>query len=281
MYNEVDGIGACLDALLGQTRALDEIIVVDNGSTDGSALAVEEYVERNPSIRIVYEDRPGCYAARTAGYDAATSDVIARVDADTWADPGWAAAIESFFNDEENSQYSALTGPTTVHDGPPFAFIEKQARKVPKGFEKGGPIGAVHGLNHAITSTAWSRVRGTLTERADVWEDMDLSLAMEEQGMKIFFLPTMFVATSTRTIQRSPWTNRHYVTGGIRTARARGNRRRERQMYLDLVVRIIVFTVMWLIFRPWDPERQKWRPVRLVQRLPVEVADVTVERRRT
>lgn len=76
---------ACLDAMLGQEPAL-ELIVIDNGSRDGSrALA-----ERHPAVsRVVGERRPGSYAARNAGLAVATGDVIAFTDADCTPCPGW------------------------------------------------------------------------------------------------------------------------------------------------------------------------------------------------
>ena len=80
----------CLDGLAAQTldeRSL-EVVVVDNGSTDGSAAlaAAHDRVDR-----VVHEAQPGSYAARNAGIRVARGDVLAFTDADCRPDPDWLA----------------------------------------------------------------------------------------------------------------------------------------------------------------------------------------------
>ena len=67
----------CLSALAAQDRPVDEIIVVDNGSSDDSADRA-----RAAGARVVRCDDPGIPAAASAGYDAARGDLILRRDAD-------------------------------------------------------------------------------------------------------------------------------------------------------------------------------------------------------
>ena len=76
VHNEADMIGPCLDAVLGQRVAADEVIVVDNNSTDATAERLSAYEGR---IRVVHEARQGVQFARTAGFDAASGDVIGRI----------------------------------------------------------------------------------------------------------------------------------------------------------------------------------------------------------
>ena len=82
-------IGRCLDALAAQTDAPDhDIVVVDNGSTDGTA----DVVRRHAAVRLVSEPRPGSYAARNAGVAVADGQVLAFTDADCTPEPGWLRA---------------------------------------------------------------------------------------------------------------------------------------------------------------------------------------------
>lgn len=90
-------IGQCLQSLLSQSYPADryEIIMVDNNSTDGSAqLAVS-----SRRVKLLYEARPGAYAARNRGIEHAKGDVIAFIDADCSARGDWLAAIASGMRD--------------------------------------------------------------------------------------------------------------------------------------------------------------------------------------
>ncbi|WP_228461121.1 glycosyltransferase [Gordonia spumicola] len=278
MFNEHDRIESCIRALLDQTRPLDEIIIVDNGSTDGSADVVAALAADEPTIRMISESVPGCYAARASGYDAAVSDVIARTDADCRVARDWAERIEEFFGGEVGAEYAAVTGIVTLYDAPPFEFVDRRARSVPDRFANGGQVDGLHGLNHAIRRTAWIAVRDDLTRRQDIWEDLDIAMALGETGERVYFEPRLEVASSVRALRKSPFANRHYVTGGIRTARARGDRRRTRVMYLDVLFRTVGFTGMWLVFRPWDERTKTWKLRRLLQPLDDARWDVTQER---
>lgn len=86
----------CMTSLLAQTRMPDEWVVVDNGSTDNTPAVVQGF-QSTQNIRYVFEARPGVGHARATGCAAATGDVLAFIDDDTIADPGWLAAIEQAF----------------------------------------------------------------------------------------------------------------------------------------------------------------------------------------
>ena len=96
VYNESRRLARCLDALSRQTRAPDEIIVVDNNSTDDSV----EIARRYPLVRIITEKKQGITHARSAGFDTARSDVIARIDADSVVRSDWVQTLHQIFADE-------------------------------------------------------------------------------------------------------------------------------------------------------------------------------------
>lgn len=84
-----------LEALAGQEWSEPwEIIVSDNGSTDGSQAVAARYQERLPNLRLVDSaDRRGAAHARNVGARAAAGELLAFCDADDEAGPGWVAAI--------------------------------------------------------------------------------------------------------------------------------------------------------------------------------------------
>ena len=87
-YNLADVIGTTLETVLAQTSLPDEVLVVDDGSTDGTVALVESLARRFPPgvLRIVYGTHSGPGAARNSGMLAATGDWIAFLDGDDlWA----------------------------------------------------------------------------------------------------------------------------------------------------------------------------------------------------
>lgn len=271
MYNESAEIIACLRALVEQSQPLHEIIVVDNGSTDGSQELVRSFASEFPVVKLLSETEQGCYAARATGYDASSGDVICRTDADTIVGPRWAEAIARFFESSVGREFAAVTGPINLADAPDFAIM-RMATKVP---ESGLETTVFAGPNHALRRDAWIEIRDSLLRRVDIWEDFDISLSLQERGLKIYFEPAMTVETSMRMVVKSPIQNYHYLTGGIRTAAARGNTAATRRMKLDLPIRFMFAGGAWFLCRPWDPATQDWRLSRLFKPLDHMRHDVT------
>jgi glycosyltransferase involved in cell wall biosynthesis len=78
-YNAAKTIGETIDSALGQTLPPDEIIVVDDGSTDGTG---DHPILAAPSVRVVRQDNAGTAAALNCGLAEANGDLIAFLDAD-------------------------------------------------------------------------------------------------------------------------------------------------------------------------------------------------------
>ncbi|MDV6273013.1 glycosyltransferase family A protein [Rhodococcus erythropolis] len=90
-----DAVSDCIEGLLTQSE-IDEILIVDNNSTDGTASIIQEFAQKYGTVRYVFEARQGVAHARNAGFDASTGNIISRIDADTRVQPGWARAVKAF-----------------------------------------------------------------------------------------------------------------------------------------------------------------------------------------
>ena len=81
-YNIRQYIGSCLDSVLRQTDIPDEIIVVDDGSTDSTGDILDEYQHRYPEIKVYHEKNRGLCGARNFALSVTTSDYILFLDGD-------------------------------------------------------------------------------------------------------------------------------------------------------------------------------------------------------
>ena len=91
VYNVEPYLPECLDSILGQTCRALEIILIDDGSTDGSSQICEAYRERDARIRVFREENRGVSAARNLGLDNASGEWIMFVDADDYVSPDYCA----------------------------------------------------------------------------------------------------------------------------------------------------------------------------------------------
>ena len=109
-HNEARFLATCLHSLLAQTRVPDEILVVNNASTDETGAVAAQI----PHVRVVDEPRKGLVVARESGRLAATGDILVYVDADCRAPLTWLARIERHF--VRDPQLIALSAPYRFYD---------------------------------------------------------------------------------------------------------------------------------------------------------------------
>lgn len=89
VYNVEDYLSKCLDSILNQDIDKDdyEIIVVNDGSTDGSGEIAEEYAERYSNITLINQENQGLSGARNSGIKVARGKYIQFVDSDDYLEP--------------------------------------------------------------------------------------------------------------------------------------------------------------------------------------------------
>jgi glycosyltransferase involved in cell wall biosynthesis len=109
-HNEASFLSGCLHSLLAQTRVPDEILVINNASTDHTAAVAAEI----PNVRVIDEPRKGLVVARETGRLHATGDIVVYVDADCRAPLMWLERVERRFANDP--ALLALSGPYRFYD---------------------------------------------------------------------------------------------------------------------------------------------------------------------
>lgn len=133
VYNCEAYLKKCIASILAQTCRELELILVDDGSTDGSSALCDALAEQDPRIRVIHQANTGVSAARNAGLDAAAGEWIGFVDADDWIDPqtyetALAAAgnCEIVMWDTQSVFPDGTTGPDTIEALPQSCLLERQ-----------------------------------------------------------------------------------------------------------------------------------------------------------
>jgi glycosyltransferase involved in cell wall biosynthesis len=208
VYNEEDYLKSCLDAIARQSEAPDEVIVVDNNSTDKSVEIARSY----PFVKVLKERHQGIVYVRNRGFNAATSDIIGRIDADTHLGEDWIKIVKAAAQTMDEAD--AMTGPCRFYDAdyPKLLFgFHRAIYFWSSAFAFGHTI--LFGSNMFFFRSNWLRIRQETCRNNAIHEDMDLSNHVVYGGGKIHFNKSLPASASSRRFHN--W--RYYPTKWART----------------------------------------------------------------
>ncbi|MGB5445821.1 MAG: glycosyltransferase [Psychromonas sp.] len=81
-FNNSKWIKSCIESVNNQTVQVAEIIIIDDGSNDDTNCIIQDYLDKYPYIRYVYQKNAGVSAARNTGINIATGKLVAFLDSD-------------------------------------------------------------------------------------------------------------------------------------------------------------------------------------------------------
>jgi glycosyltransferase involved in cell wall biosynthesis len=210
-YNRATMLGECLRTLADQRfDADDDVVVVDNGSTDQTPRVIEAARQRFPiRLRHLTEARPGKSHAIAAAVAVAGGDVLAFTDDDVTVDPLWTATIRRLMRD---SNAALVGGPVLPRwEATPPSWLRFET---PEFGRLAAPLGLLNygsapielgprtvlGANMAVRRASINKVggfarhlgklRGTLLSG----EDHDLCQRVQAAGDKAMYFPELRVA---------------------------------------------------------------------------------------
>jgi glycosyltransferase involved in cell wall biosynthesis len=127
VYNVQGYLPECLDSILSQSFDDLEVVVVDDGSTDGSRAVAQEYAGRFGNVRVVATENQGLGAARNTGVQHARGELLAFADSDDVVLPEAYAAMVSVL-DESGSDFVVGGVARNFGSGPPSMSARQRAR---------------------------------------------------------------------------------------------------------------------------------------------------------
>lgn len=211
--NDADLLRRCLDSLAAQDTPADEIIVVDNGSTDDS---VE--VATRAGARVIHEPRRGITWATHAGFDAATGDILARTDADACAAADYLTRLHAAWDAADRSPGRRVVGVTGTArfeipgwrgDLASAAYLTAYRRSV------GAALGhhPLFGTNYSVRADWWREIRPCL-DSADTFSHEDMQMSFEVRPDEtVWFQPDLTLDMDARPLYGVRQTARRFRRG--------------------------------------------------------------------
>lgn len=185
VYNSERFVESCIRSLMIQTCGDLEIIIINDGSTDGSGEILTKLAEEDKRIRLFTQKNAGVAAARNRGLSEATGDYLTFVDGDDYVSPDYIEKLMDCAG--ENHAEMVICGLTYVDEN--GKVLRTVTPGVYKKFEKEEwtfRISAV--CSHLYRRSLWEKygIRFTAGERG---EDMPISLFFSAVCDKIATLP--------------------------------------------------------------------------------------------
>lgn len=242
-YNEAATIRTQLRALAEQeTSRTFEILVADNGSTDGTAAVVEECARHDPRIRLVDASRgTGINVARNEGVRAGTAPLVLMCDADDAVLPGWLDTMADGLAEAE-----AVGGQLRLTSSDPDAeHLEHVRERIPGDYY--GFLPSASGSNCGFRRETFDRIGGFDESFFGGCDDTDFFWRLQLAGGELRFLP------EARIVKRE-WldfddTYKRYKARGFQQPHlyAKHKRNGMKRRTLKLIVGSYVYGVLYVL----------------------------------
>lgn len=254
-YNEAGVIEKCLASCIDQTIKAEEILVVNNKSTDETEKVVRAFIKAHPdeNVRLLQQNKDqGINPTRNHGFATAKADVYGRIDADSIIDPAWVEEVKLCFSD---LAVDAASGPVRYHDMPAGRVslrVDERIRRTLDSMAKDYKF--LFGSNMAIRASAWDAIKNEVClDKEDLLhEDIDIALHLFQSDFNIVYNPKMIGGMSARRLEDSPREFYKYVmrfdrtfkVHGVKSARAR----------IPIFLYLLVYFPTRAVRKLYDPE---------------------------
>lgn len=254
VYNEADALSACLRSISRQTIPPYEVIVVDNNSTD-ETIAV---ARRFDFVRVLTESKQGVVHARNTGFNAASGDIIGRLDADTILDPDWTVQVAHIMKDPT---VAAVSGSISYHDLPWLSAASRVELFFRQRIANGmGSEVFLQGANMALRRSSWLKVGATTCSSKGLHEDFDLAVHLhdlQDDQQRVVFDPSLHANLSLRRFDSSYASFVPYALQNPKTYAVHG-RTAQRHMYPAIALVLVFYLPIKLLYRGYDPITERF-----------------------
>ena len=121
VYNTVRFLSDCVESILNQTYTDLEVILIDDGSHDGSGAVCDAFSKKDSRVRVIHQKNGGISAARNAGLKTASGSIFAFVDSDDFLAPDFYKTVFSLMTEYDAD--IAMCEYATLNEGEPLPAV--------------------------------------------------------------------------------------------------------------------------------------------------------------
>ena len=202
VYNAKEYLGRCVESVCGQTYKNLEILLIDDGSTDGGDKLCDKLAEGDCRITVIHKENGGVSDARNVGLEHAKGELLAFVDSDDWLDDGMYKTLYTLMWEQDADlaccNYRRIIGEQIVDNSDNRVHVyygKEMLDAYVTGHEKG-----------TLSSMMWNRVY-----RKEVFDELRFPMVKKYEDQVLS--TQIFVK-----VKKGVVTNRSYYNYNIRTS---------------------------------------------------------------
>lgn len=221
VYNVESYLEKCLNSIVEQTETFDEVILVNDGSTDNSLAICEQYISQYAYFKLISQQNQGLSAARNTGLSAVSSEYVMFLDSDDWLREDTVSALKKNILEKDYDVvyydadvfFEGVKGSGRNHYDRRLAQIDMEFATGWEYFERTYP-------RYYIVSSCMALYKKSLIDRWNLsfpegmlYEDNYFSFCFWDKAQKVTHVSELFYQRRYRkdSIMMSNYTERKFV----------------------------------------------------------------------
>lgn len=192
VYNAEGYMRRCVDSLLGQTYGDFEVILVDDGSPDGSGAMCDEYAQKDSRVKVLHKENGGVASARQCGIDRARGEYTIHTDPDDWVEP---CMLEELYNKAKATNADMVICDFKIDENGRCIYRTQQpANDSAEGVLDDLLHYRLHGslCNKLIKRTCYTEFNVSFVKELNYCEDYLVCVKLLKRGIKVAYLNKAF-----------------------------------------------------------------------------------------
>ena len=192
VYKAEKYLHRCVDSILAQTFTNFELILVDDGSPDGSGTLCDQYTQKDSRVKVIHKENGGVASARQCGMDNATGIYTIHADPDDWVEP---TMLEELYNKAISENADMVICDFYVNENRGNTYVTQEVSKeTSQEVFKDLLFHRLHGslCNKLIKSACYTDFNIRFVENLNYCEDYLICVKILAHDVKVAYLNKAF-----------------------------------------------------------------------------------------